>query len=286
MEQKRQILLPIDFSDVSDTMLTLAFFMAKSIDATVTLFNVVDDKKKISEVNFAPISDILEAKIKNGDLQKANYQFVIKKGVPEAEILKYSEQNGVFLIIMDTRVKQDKQQELIGSITAEVIDACKVPVMVIPKGTPIVGMKDLYNVGLATSMRKFDDLTFQNFMEFMNAFPNFKFELTMVHIQEKGEDASNYEKVMRQMDSYVEEFHKGIKTSYAIIPMEKSVSTDLIKYFQSSTFSMLVIKNNLRSIFSRLFTTSTTKKLVYHAQIPLLVFPHDDRAISKLKLLH
>lgn len=285
MEQKKQILLPVDFEDVSDAMLALAFFFAKSIDATITLMNVVNDRK-ISEVSFAPISEKIEALIKNGDLQKANYQFVIKKGVPEAEILKYSEQNGVFLIIMDTRAKQDKQKEMIGSITAEVIDASKVPVMVIPKGTQIDGIKNPYNVGLATSMKKFDDLTFQNFMEFMDTFPNFKFELTMVHIQEKGEEVSNYEKVMRQMDSYVAEFHKGIKTSYAIIPMEKSVSTDLITYFQNSSFSMLVVKNNLRSMFSRLFTTSTTKKLVYHAQVPLLVFPNDTRTLSKLKLLH
>lgn len=285
MKQNRQILLPVDFDDVSDMMLKLAFSLAKSIDATITLFNVVNDRK-ISDVNFAPVSEKIEALIKNGDLQKANYQFVIKKGVPEAEILKYSEQNGVFLIIMETRVKQEKQKELIGSITAEVIDASEVPVMVIPKGTDIIGLKNLYNVGLATSMRKFDDLTFQNFMEFMDTFPNLKFELTMVHIQEKGEDASNYEKVMKQMDAYVAEFHKGIKTSYAIIPLEKSISSDLITYFQNSSFSMLVVKNNLRSIFTRLFKTSTTKKLVYHAQVPLLVFPNDTRTLSKLKLLH
>lgn len=285
MKQNRQILLPVDFDDVSDTMLKLAFSLAKSIDATITLFNVVNDRK-ISDVNFAPVSEKIEALIKNGDLQKANYQFVIKKGVPEAEILKYSEQNGVFLIIMETRVKQEKQKEMIGSITAEVIDASEVPVMVIPKGTDIVGLKNLYNVGLATSMRKFDDLTFQNFMEFMDTFPDLKFELTMVHIQEKGEDASNYEKVMKQMDAYVAEFHKGIKTSYAIIPLEKSISSDLITYFQNSSFSMLVVKNNLRSIFTRLFKTSTTKKLVYHAQVPLLVFPNDTRTLSKLKLLH
>lgn len=285
MKQNRQILLPVDFDDVSDMMLKLAFSLAKSIDATITLFNVVNDRK-ISDVNFAPVSEKIEALIKNGDLQKANYQFVIKKGVPEAEILKYSEQNGVFLIIMETRVKQEKQKEMIGSITAEVIDASEVPVMVIPKGTDIVGLKNLYNVGLATSMRKFDDLTFQNFMEFMDTFPDLKFELTMVHIQEKGEDASNYEKVMKQMDAYVAEFHKGIKTSYAIIPLEKSISSDLITYFQNSSFSMLVVKNNLRSIFTRLFKTSTTKKLVYHAQVPLLVFPNDTRTLSKLKLLH
>lgn len=285
MKQNRQILLPVDFDDVSDMMLKLAFSLAKSIDATITLFNVVNDRK-ISDVNFAPVSEKIEALIKNGDLQKANYQFVIKKGVPEAEILKYSEQNGVFLIIMETRVKQEKQKELIGSITAEVIDASKVPVMVIPKGSDIMKLKNLYNVGLATSMRKFDDLTFQNFMEFMDTFPDFKFELTMVHIQEKGEDASNYEKVMKQMDAYVAEFHKGIKTSYAIIPLEKSISSDLITYFQNSPFSMLVVKNNLRSIFTRLFKTSTTKKLVYHAQVPLLVFPNDTRTLSKLKLLH
>lgn len=286
MDQKRQILLPIDFEDVSDTILTLAFFLAKSVDATVTLFSVVDDKKKISEVNFTPMSDKIEAKIKNGTIQKANYQYVIKKGVPEVEILKYSEHNSVFLIIMETRKKQEKQQEMIGSITAEVIDACKVPVLVIPKGIELGKAMDLYNIGLATSMKKFDDQTFQNFMEFMEIFPNFKFELTMIHIQEKGEVASNYENVMRQMDGFVEEFHKGIKTSFVIIPMEKSISTDLISYFQNSSFNMLVIKNNVRSMLRRLFTTSTTKKLVYHAQIPLLVFPYDARTFSKLKLLH
>lgn len=285
-ENKKEILVPLDFDSVSDVILNISFRLAKAIDATITLLNVCPDKKKLSEVSISGITNTIEEKIKNGDLQKAVYKIVIKKGVPEAEILKYSEDHEVFLIIMDTRVKQDKQQELIGSVTAEVIDGSTIPVLVIPKGIEFNLNSSVFSVGLASSMKEFDDLTFQNFMSFMETFPNLKMELTMVHIKEKGEKAENYEAVMHEMEQYVEQFHKGIKTSYALIPMDKSVSTDLITFFQSTTFNLLVIKNNLRYLFTRLFKTSIAKKLVYHAQIPLLIFPNDERPITKLSVLH
>ena len=281
MEPKKQILLPVDFEKVSKSMIKLGFSIAKVTDSEVVILNVADIKN-LSEINFAPFSDRIEEMKKEGSLPNIKYQIVLKKGVPENEILEFAEKNNVLLVVMDTRVKEEKQQDLIGSVAAEVIDSCCVPVMAIPRNVKIDNFTYFDSISVASAL---DVLDMEPFKRIMFMFADYRYDLNIVHILEKKEKASDYQEILKDIDSYIKEHFSKINVTYSIVPIEKTVSTDLVNYFLTSAFKLMVIKNNnKRSILNRLFRTSLPKKLVYHAKAPLLVLPINESFWEKFRI--
>ena len=51
-----------------------------------------------------------------------SFSFITRSGIPEDEILDYSNETNPLLIVMGTRGKSKKEKDLIGSVTAEVIE--------------------------------------------------------------------------------------------------------------------------------------------------------------------
>ncbi len=281
MEPKKQILLPVDFEKVSESMIKLGFSIAKVTDSEVVILNVADIKN-LSEINFAPFSDRIEEMKKEGSLPNIKYQIVLKKGIPENEILEFAEKNNVLLVVMDTRVKEEKQQDLIGSVAAEVIDSCCVPVMAIPRNVKIDNFTYFDSISVASAL---DVLDMEPFKRIMFMFADYRYDLNIVHILEKKEKASDYQEILKDIDSYIKEHFSKINVTYSIVPIEKTVSTDLVNYFLTSAFKLMVIKNNnKRSILNRLFRTSLPKKLVYHAKAPLLVLPINESFWEKFRI--
>lgn len=67
------------------------------------------------------IVSLLKKKIENGLLPDIPFEFVLKEGLPEEEIIAFSKTYNPTLIVMGTRGKSKKDIDLIGSITGEVI---------------------------------------------------------------------------------------------------------------------------------------------------------------------
>ena len=60
----------------------------------------------------------------------------MREGIPEEEILRYSKEQQPCIVIMGTRGRSQKDVDLLGSVTAEVIERSRVPVLAIPENTP------------------------------------------------------------------------------------------------------------------------------------------------------
>ena len=280
MEPKKQILLPIDFEKVNKSIIKLTFSIAKEVDYEVVILNVTD-KKNRSAIGFASLNDEIDNMVSDG-MPNAKYQIVLKKGVPEAEILEYANNKGIEMVIMDTRDKEEKQTDLIGSVTAEVIDSCTVPVLVIPRSLNIDSFTYFKSISIASALDKLD---FEPFKQIMFLFKNYHYELNVVHILEKKEKAEDYQVIIKDVDEFIKENHPKVNASYTIRPIQKSVSTDLMNYFLDSSYNLMIIKNNnKRSIINRLFRTSLPKKLVYHAKAPLLVLPMNESLVDKFQI--
>lgn len=82
------------------------------------------------------LTDGIKDRIAKGELPDVKYTCVLKEGVPEEEILYYAREEKPLIIIMGTRGKGEKEMDLIGSVTAEIIDRSPVFVYAIPKMRP------------------------------------------------------------------------------------------------------------------------------------------------------
>mgnify|MGYP003291637310 CR=1 FL=1 len=76
---------------------------------------------------------IIDEKIASGIWPNIKYRKVIREGVPEEQILGYAERHKPLAIVMGTRGKDQKDADLIGSVTAEIIERSRVPVFTIPE---------------------------------------------------------------------------------------------------------------------------------------------------------
>ena len=161
--KSNKILIPVDFSNYSMKACEFAFNLAKTENAEVILLHVyftpiyasslpygdvfnyqVGDEETVKTIIHRVHSDLntLSAKIKekivSGEFPDIKYSCILREGIPEEEILRYAKEERPIVIIMGTRGKNQKDIDLIGSVTAEVIDRSRVPILAIPENTPFL----------------------------------------------------------------------------------------------------------------------------------------------------
>ena len=142
----KRILLTLDGSVMAEQALPVAINQAKCFQSEIFLLRVINPLTKSyppgkatlstfqhAEKQLAMIaSDYLE-KI-SSDIQEDDFSVKIatRIGVPYQEIIKFSQENDVDLIIMCTRGESGFTRWLVGSITDHVIRGSRIPVLVIP----------------------------------------------------------------------------------------------------------------------------------------------------------
>ncbi|MBZ0200540.1 MAG: universal stress protein [Ignavibacteriaceae bacterium] len=141
----KNILLPTDFSQLSLTAAEYAVALAIQYGAKVHILHVIEktppilairsldlseDKIKRSILNDAKNNlDEAVAKVKKG--KKVLIEPVIKKGIDYLEIVKYSKDEKIDVIVIATHGRTGILHTLIGSVAEKVIRFAKCPVLVI-----------------------------------------------------------------------------------------------------------------------------------------------------------
>ncbi|MBO4806273.1 MAG: universal stress protein [Paludibacteraceae bacterium] len=284
----KTILVPVDFSDYSTKAYEMGFRMAAEKKAEVVLlhayynpsFNTMpigdvinydggpeDDniKEKVEQDVEKQKADIDE-KIANGTLPKVNYQFVLREGVPEEEIARYAKDHNPLLIIMGTRGKDKKDQDLIGSVTAEIIDHSMVPVFAIPENAPMNGFDDIKSIAYATN---FDDKDLVAFDKLMQVTKPFKFKIHFIHYLQKENAWSEIK--LRGIKDYFAKYYPNQEIAYDILRGEDMLTT-IDNYIKKNSIDAIAITTHKRNIFTRLFNPSVARKMVFHSNTPMLVF--------------
>jgi nucleotide-binding universal stress UspA family protein len=142
----KRILLPLDGSTMSEQALPVAVNHANCFQSELVLFRVITPLTKSYRTGMATISAIERAEeqlrvMANDYLEKiANslreddleVSVVTRIGVPYKQIIGFSEQNDIDLIVMCTRGESGFTRWLLGSNTDHVIRGTRVPVFVVP----------------------------------------------------------------------------------------------------------------------------------------------------------
>lgn len=126
-----KVLIPVDFSSYSLKACEFGFNFAKNIDAEVVLLHVyftpiyatslpygdvfnyqLSDEENVRNIlqkvhsDLNALSDKVKAKVTSGEFPDIKYTCVLREGIPEEEILRYSKENRPRIIIMGTRGKE------------------------------------------------------------------------------------------------------------------------------------------------------------------------------------
>ena len=142
----RRILLALDGSVMAEQALSVAVNHAKQFQSEIYLIRVVSPLIKSFSTGMATISaiekteeqlrviaeDYLEGIAKKLREDNVEVRIVTRIGIPYKEIISFSDQNKIDLIVMCTRGESGFTRWMLGSNTDYVIRGTKVPVLAVP----------------------------------------------------------------------------------------------------------------------------------------------------------
>ena len=288
---RRRILVPVDFSDYSMKACAIAFNMAKELDAKVKILHVYfnpyyptalpmsetfayqgKEEKEFQNIiekvkkNIQKLCNTIDEKVASGELPPINYSYVLKEGLPEEEIVSFTKQYKPALIIMGTRGKDQKDIDLIGSVTAEVIEMTKTPLLAIPENTPFYDIDQIKNVAFLTNFSQRDLVSFDFMMRFLK---HYKIKVHITHIANKKRDKWDEIK-MEGIRAYFKKQYPGVDTDYTLIDSDDMLKS-LDAFVKKEGIDIIALTTAKRNIFARMFSPSISRKMLFHSDTPLLV---------------
>lgn len=289
-ETTRQILVPIDFSRVSEKAVRLAFSIASHLNARLVIMH-----SYISPVKFAiPYGDIypfdstlllqtkeaedaankafkkfvsvLAQSIGNDRWEACKPEYILKPGYANDDIMAYAEEHQPQLVVIG-RGGDKSWPGTVGSVTAEIMYNTPVPVLVVPEEMQEKPLSEFKEVLYATN---FDAKDFTALDKLMGILKPFDIKLTCAHVGEPDQ----YGWDLARLEGMKDILHSKYTTKEfeCKLVMGSNVLETLESYLENEEIDVLALTTHKRNMISRLFNPSLARKMVFHTHTPLLVF--------------
>lgn len=288
--QVKKILIPVDFSDYSikacelginyayhagaEVMIMHAYFspyFPSAIPMGDTLAYQVNEEESVQnvlkrvQIDMENICTLINRKIQSGELPKVKYNYILREGLPEEEILAYCKEYRPTLIVMGTRGKSQKDMDLIGSVTGEVIEINKVPVLAIPENVRFNDLSEAKNIAFATSFNQRDLVAFDEFMEIMKGYD------VRIHLFNISTSKDEWNEIrLTGVREYFQKQYPEADITYTVLA-DGDLLLAIEKFVRDKQIDMIALSTYRRNILARMFNPSIARKMLFHTDTPLLV---------------
>lgn len=293
-EEVPKVLVPVDFSNYSLKACDFGFDVASRMHAEVVLLHVhftpiyiptlqydtenyhipsahdaTTVRGMIENVNkqLNQLSKDVAEKIEKGEYPNVKYTCVLREGIPEEEILYYIRQEKTLIVVMGTRGEHQKDLDLIGSVTAEVIERSRSFVYAIPENAPKKSLKDIRKIAMFTSFDQRDLIAFDSLI---TTFKDNQFEVSFIHVNSHEEKRTWNEIKLAGIKEYFKKQYPQLEFTYLNID-EEHLLGNLDKFVQDNGIDVICTSNYRRNIFARLFNPSIARKMLFHSNTPILI---------------
>ena len=274
--KSNKILIPVDFSSYSMKACEFGFNLAKTENSEVILLHVyftpiyasslpygdvfnyqIGDEESVKTIiqqvhsDLNALSDKIKEKVASGEFPDIKYSCILREGIPEEEILRYAKEQRPKVIIMGTRGKSQKDIDLIGSVTAEIIDRSRTAVLAIPENTPFKEFNEVKRIAFLTNFDQRDLIAFE---AFFNTWKSFHFSVSLIHLAESKDTWND----------------PALEIHYDVV-MNDNLLKGLDQYIKDNQIDIITLTSYKRNIFARLFNPSIARKMIFHSDTPLLV---------------
>ena len=288
-----KILIPVDFSNYSVKACNFGFNLAEKFDAEVILLHVyftpiynstlpysdvfnyqIQDEELATTIikkvhgDLDHLSNSIKEKIKAGILPKVKYSCILREGIPEDEIINYAKEFTPLLIVMGTRGAGQKEIDLLGSVTAEVIDRSRTTVLAIPEDTPFENFDAVKKIAFITNFDQRDLVAFDNFFNTWNVY-EYDVSLLLMATEKESKDLMNSIK-MSGLRDYFEKHYPSFHFSFNVVYSDDNLRS-FDKYIADNHIDVITTVSYRRNVFARLFNPSIARKMIFHTDTPLLI---------------
>lgn len=203
----------------------------------------------------------------SGDIVDVDFGRELMAGVPEDLIRQFVRDHDTKLIVMATRGASRRREELIGSITVEVIDSCRVPVFTVPENMKFDSIAAIRRLVFFCNMDKND---LKSIDSLMLMFGRPEIELHLVPVNDR--DSSNISDRLDVMCSYLDDKYPQSKFFKSMIDAS-DFRIGLENYLKSNDIQMLVVPNKKQSVLKRLFNPGIAHRILFEKDLPMLALP-------------
>lgn len=288
----RKILIPVDFSAYSVKSCIIGFEYARRYHGSVVLLHAYMNAERKFTLPFGSdrydrggTSDStlrakailamknfrskLEKMIVDGELANVAFVTAVREGMPEHCVLSCAEEVNAKLIVMGTAGTSQIERAALGSVTAEVLDACKFPIMAIPKDAEAQRLAKVKNVAFFSNLTPGDLLSFDLFSHLLSVK---QMKVSIVHVEDKKGNQPFTQEAKEQLMKYCAEHYP--QCDFQMTEMKLNADLDEFRKFtEQKNIDLIVIPNKKTNIFARLFNPSIAHRVLFASDTPLLAVP-------------
>ncbi len=271
----KNILVPTDFSKVSNNAVDYAAEMAVLMGAKITLMNVyhvplpvtdapavIPDIETIEKISVAALKEV-EKRLALSYGNKLKIECVSKCGFATDEIDMYAHSIKADLIIMGMQGAGYISEKLIGSVTTSLIHRSKCPVLAIDEH---VKYKIAKKIALACDYNEIEN---EKVLEPLKALArSFKAHVYVLNVERElepvvfaGQVVSGFMKLQNSLSNTDHSFH---------FITSENVVEGINEFVEMSEIDMIVMIPRKHSILKNMFNEPNSKRMAFHTKVPLL----------------
>jgi nucleotide-binding universal stress UspA family protein len=287
----RRILVPVDFSEFSIVAIDYAIGLAQVLKAEVKLFysyynpiigadptiegqsytieldSVINNLAVKARSQMKTLKSEIQKRIQQQNLSNVKLSYTLDTGSPADVILHQIKKYNPGLIIMGTKGAGQNSNNILGSVTQKVIEKSPIPVLTIPENSKFKGVDFENEVMYATN---FDSSDFKSLRKLMTLVRPFDMKIHFVHFSMEEDLNLGKAKMDGLKKHFLEEYSDSNIKCNTIV--SANVEEGIQKYIQDYKIDLIALTTHKRGVIEKMFNPSLTKKMLYHTNIPLLVF--------------
>lgn len=288
------LLIPVDFSDSSKLAVDVGFKLAERMGVRPVVMHSyvapvftqqqllnfqeeanpdpaeVEESRSIRNLAATKLSQFKKKIVewqKSGELTDVKFSVSLQEGVAEEAILEYCKMAPPELVVMSTRGVSKKEEELIGSVTAEVLDSCRVPLFTVPENCSITSIEGIKNLLMICNLDQHDIITVDALMRMFD-YP----ECSVTLVPSMQRKTSQLKDKIEALASFFNSNYPMAKFS-AVLPDRGNFRTEIDGIISEKDIQLLIIPNKKTNIFSRIFRPTLAHKCLFERDMPMLVIP-------------
>lgn len=225
------------------------------------------DLKSQTQLQMRQFKKEIEKEQESGNLPKIKFVTVVNEGLPEDVIKEYCRLTPPELVVMATRGKKKKDEEMIGSVTAEILDSCRVPILSIPEEGSLIEIEKIKKLVFFCGLDQHDILTVDSLMRMFN-YP--EADITLIPVNERAG-----KNIKEKMDLLRDYFNRSYPTAHfkTVVLSQKNFIADFNNYEEQAGVELIIVPNKRRNVFARLLNPSIAHRLLFERDLPLLAIP-------------
>lgn len=284
----KKILVPVDFSSFSENAVDYALKLCEKIGGEIRLMHAYYDPYIDIENNVKPGDEHLSHEVvvrsvyedeekKLSELftkaetfaaghkgSEITCSYVMRKGFPDQEILHEAASWQPTLILMGAHGHSAAGRMFFGSVTQELIRNAHFPILALPHKYKY---RDIMEVVYLTNFSPEDEYSIG---KLINLFSPYSMHMHITHYNLDDDRQRDMDKIIGLYDR-IHADYKDVKLTYDIIDSREMTESNR-EYIVENHIDIIALTTRKMNNFHRLFHHSAATEILYHSDIPLIVF--------------